>query len=124
MADSVIGNITALESTSTTVVFLTALVLCIIIEGIIDDIATWCIENRYAEVFNKLQKLLLNLRIISFIITFVDIFQKSSEMISSSLHSFEFTHDILLFIAIAFIIQAIFLVRVSDFIILVELKLN
>lgn len=112
MTGKVVGQVSKLEPTHTTVVFLCALVLCIFIERAIEFIAKWSDENRYRDVFDKLQKQLLNLGLISFIIFFIEKFSSQSELIHTSLNAFEFTHVILLFIALSFITQAAFLVQV------------
>jgi uncharacterized BrkB/YihY/UPF0761 family membrane protein len=94
------------------VVFLSALVVIILIEKLVDQVQDWCKENRYDIVYNKLQSQLMNLGIISFMVFAIESFSSQSEIIHTALHPFEFTHIVLLSIAIAFVCQSVLLVRV------------
>jgi hypothetical protein len=109
----ILGQIGKLEPTITMVVFLSALVVIILIEKFVDMVEEWCQENRYDIVFTKLQSQLMNLGIISFFVFAIESFSNQSEDIHLALHPFEFTHIVLLSIAIAFVCQSVLLVRHS-----------
>lgn len=112
MTVKILGQIGKLSPTITLVVFLGALVVIILIEKFVDKVEEWCVENRYDIVFNKLQNQLMNLGIISFVVFAIESFSGQYELIFEALHPFEFTHIILLSIAIAFVCQSVLLVRV------------
>ena len=110
----ILGQIGNLIPTITTTVFLGAVVLIIIIERIVDATNEWCIENRYHNVFNKLQSQLMNLGIISFVVFGIESFAAEYTLIENALHAFEFTHIVILSVAVAFVTESVLLVHVSQ----------
>lgn len=101
------GVIGTLEYSTATLIFVGVLLVLMLLEFFFRKLEHLATEHGYMDVFEKLKKELMILGIISFITQLVVMDCASSSYLSA----FELAHILVLFMAIAFIFQAVFLVR-------------
>jgi hypothetical protein len=109
---SIFGLIAHLKPDNAVVVFIGAVILLVCLEHAIEGVCEWAVEHKFGPLVQKMQIQLLMLGICSFMIFVFEFMTTSSSEIEESLASFEFTQAILLFIAMAFVIQAASLIQV------------
>ncbi len=105
------GNISIIAITT---VFILVLVLLTIIEFLFDKLHVLAEKYNQQEIFQKLKYELMVLGVLSFFIFLLDAgASKASSGFKTSdfFHAFEIAHIVILFIAFAFIIQAVFLAQ-------------
>ena len=108
---SIFGIIASLHSLQGPVTFIGFLILLVFLEFIFDGLQTAATNRGYKDLFEKLQKELMMMGIISFM---VFIFETLGSSGSPNFNSFEMTHIVVLFMAFAFIFQAMFLVSYAS----------
>lgn len=97
-----------------TIVFILVLVLLMFIEFLFDKLQVLAEKYNQQEIFQKLKYELMVLGVLSFFIFLLDAgaSKASADFMSSDFfHAFEIAHIVILFIAFAFIIQAVFLAQ-------------
>ena len=109
---AVLGVINSLSPNFAVTVFGGTILFIIFLQSFIEWLCVWAERNRYGELMDKLHKELLNMGLISFAIFVFDSFAPESETLANSKEAFEFVHIVLLFIAVGFIIQACYLIKV------------
>ena len=105
----VFGVVASLQSPQGTFIFIFFLILLVFLEAIVSAIEAAASRRGMKELFVKLQKELMMTGVISFIV-YVFSNLKYSSFAEESAPSFEMTHIIILFMALAFVTQAVFLV--------------
>ena len=110
---TIFGIVGSLQSFNGTVVFIGFLLFLVILESIVTNLEIAADHRGMKDLFEKLQRELMMMGIISFI---VFIFQTSEPGTHEGplFLSFEMTHIIVLFMALAFITQAVFLVSYAS----------
>lgn len=106
----IVGNLKSFEGT---VVFIGFLLFLVILEAIVTNLEVAAEVRGMKDLFEKLQRELMMMGIISFA---VFIFQTANpdQHAGALFLSFEMTHIIVLFMALAFITQAVFLVSYAS----------
>jgi hypothetical protein len=108
MAVSVFGLLGTLESGVGTAVFVGFMAYLVSLEFVVEQIELSAEHNGLVSLFQKLQKELMMMGIISFTV-FIITSAQGSALSGPMFEAFEMTHIIVLFMALAFIVQGIFL---------------
>jgi hypothetical protein len=108
MTASIFGLLSTLESGVGTAVFVAFMGYLICLEFSVEKLEVIAEQNGLTKLFQKLQKELMMMGIISFTVFIINAAQSSS-LSGPMYESFEMTHIIVLFMALAFIVQGLFL---------------
>lgn len=108
----VFGIIATLSAKSAVVVFCCTLFFMACLEKFFKLLEAWAVRKEYGILFEKLRTELTQLGIVSFVLFIFDALGTSFPIVY--LESFEFTHVTIMFIGIAFMIQAMFLVQYAS----------
>ena len=108
--DSVFGMARDINATAASTVFIALIILLVCLEIGFSRLEKWAEHHNVGELFEKLKKELTMMGILSFtVFVYQTAYAEATE--SSYYEAFEMSHIIILFIAIAFIIQASFLLN-------------
>ena len=111
-ASAVFGIVSTIESKYGTITFIGFLIFLVCLEHGFENLEHMAEDNGVSMLFEKLKKELMMMGIISFV---VFIFTTAGGQANKLLyHSFEMTHVIVLFMALAFICQAFFIVSYAS----------
>ena len=109
----VFGIIAELPPDEATLTFVTFLIVLVFLEWLLNSIEKIAFDMGVLKLYEKLQKELMNMGILSFI---AFVLLNSGQYLSPSLvEAFDMAHIVVFFMGIAFIIQAIFLVFYGSF---------
>lgn len=105
----IFGEIGHIKASVGVIVFVPTLVALASLDTILEYIRRRAETNKYGILYERLANELLQLGIISFLLFLIN----TEELSRDYYIAFEFTHIVIFFIAIAFVIQACFLVQVN-----------
>jgi hypothetical protein len=111
----IFGSIADADVKYTVVVMIVTCLLLIITEKIIKRIGHWFSANMYAPAFHNVQSSFMLLGMASFLLFIAESFESRRKRKAHADHfeGFNFTHILIVFLALSFGIQAILLVMVS-----------